>query len=219
MYSVDGRPYWRPDQTTVGKFELDPRQTPMENLFRLCRVQAIIWLAKYVVYSYDGPEVVDDLLSSLMLSIFLDVRRKVWDGTYNRRYSLYHNVRSSAWGLTSNLLKQWVREQEQIHSLLDVDQYLGDTDVSLGDLLTYEHNKLNYKRKSETQSMRREKQRANSTLTPTPHQRAMRQYWAKIHGVQAHEDAYLHYLEDCEEFGVDPMSREDFLQANFPDVY
>ena len=176
-------------------------------------------MAKYGVYSYDGPEVVDDLLSSLMLSIFLDVRRKVWDGTYNRRYSLYHNVRSSAWGLTSNLLKQWVREQEQIHSLLDVDQYLGDTDVSLGDLLTYEHNKLNYKRKSETQSMRREKQRANSTLTPTPHQRAMRQYWAKIHGVQAHEDAYLHYLEDCEEFGVDPMSREDFLQANFPDVY
>lgn len=191
----------------------------MENLFRLCRVQASIWLAKYGVYSYDGPEVVDDLLSSLTLSIFLDVRRKVWDGTYRKDLTLYLNARSSAWALTSNFLKQWTREQEQIHSLLDVDQYLGDTDVPLRDLLTYESNRLNYKRNSETQSIRREKQRANSTLTPTPHQRAMRQYWAKIHGVQAHEDAYLHYVEDCEEFGTEAMSREDFLKMNYPDVY
>jgi len=218
MFSVDGREYWRPDQITVGKFELDPKQTPMENLFRLCRAQASIWLAKYGVYSYDGPEVVDDLLASLTLSIFLDLRRKVWDGTYRKDLTLYLNARSSAWGLTGNFIKHWTQEQEQIHSLLDVDQFVGDSDVPLGDLLTYENNRLSYKRKGEAKEIRREIQRANQK-TPTPHQRAMRQYWAKRHGVQAHEDAYLHYLEDCEEFGVDPMSREDFLAANFPDVY
>jgi hypothetical protein len=217
MYSVDGRPYWRPDQTTVGTFKLDPNKTPMQNLWDLIYAQASIWLARSGVYSYDGPEPVDDLLSSLMLSIFLDIRRKVWDGTYRKDLTLYLNVRSSAWALTGHFLKRWIREQEQIHSLLDVDQYLGDTDVPLGDLLTYEHNKLNYKRKSETQAIRREKQRANQT--PTPHQRAMRQYWARLKGYRAHEDAYDHYVEDCEEFGMEAMSREEFLKANFPDVY
>lgn len=217
MYSVDGRPYWRPDQVTVGTFKLNPDETPMENLFRLCRIQASIWVARSGVYSYDGPEVVDDLLSSLTLSIFLDIRRKVWDGTYRKDLTLYLNVRSSAWALTSNFLKRWIREQEQIHSLLDVDQYLGDSDVPLGDLLTYEGNRLSYKRNSETQEIRRERQRKNRT--PTPHQIAMRKYWASKNVVKSHEDAYLHYLEDCEEFGVEAMSREDFLKANFPDVY
>lgn len=217
MYSVDGRPYWRPDQITVGTFKLNPDETPMENLFRLCRVQASIWLARSGVYSYDGPEVVDDLLSSLMLSIFLEVRRKVWDGTYRRDLSLYLNVRSAAFSLTGHFLKRWTREQEQIHSLLDVDQYLGDSDVPLGDLLTYEHNKLNYKRTSETQEIRRARQRANQT--PTPHQIAMRKYWASKNGYKSHEDAYYHYVEDCEEFGTEAMSREDFLKMNYPDVY
>ena len=222
-----GVPIWKPDRVTVrGKVLLDPSLSPMENLFNVIRIQASIWLTKYKVYSLDGPEEVDDLYYSLILRIFLDVRRKVWDGTYRRDLSLYLNVRSSAWAVTANVLKRWRAEQITRKETLNFDQLLlGNPDSSLktlGDTISYEEGYLSYVSDNEANNRRcaeyRAKHRAKvaNTLVYKQKSEAMLRAMQKVRDAKEQQDEYDRYLSDCEFFGIeDHLDYESFIRQNY----
>ena len=222
-----GVPIWKPDRVTMrGKFRLDPQKTPMENLWACIRIQASIWLAKYKVYSLDGHDEVDDLFYALMLRIFLDVRRKVWDGTYRRDLSLYLNVRSSAWAVTGNLLKRWRAEQITRKETLNLDQLLlGDPDNSLktlADTVSYEKGYLSYVSDNEANNRRcaeyRAKHRAKvqGTLVYKQKSEAMLKAMQRVRDAKEQQDEYDKYLSDCEFFGIsDRLDYESFIRQNY----
>ena len=219
---------WKPDRVTLrGKFQLDPDLSPMENLWNVIRIQASIWLAKYKVYSLDGPEEVDDLFYALMLRIFLELRRKVWDGTYRRDLSLYLNVRSSAWAVTGNMLKQWRSEQEKRKETLHMDQLLlGEPDSApktLGDTISYEEAFLSYRSQSEInkESKRRQRQRHNAKSLADPSvnvlkREAMLKRMQKVRDAKEQQDEYDRYVSECEFFGLaDHLDYESFVRQNY----
>ena len=217
---------WKPDKITIGRFKLDHKQTPMENLWRLIRAQASIWLAKYDVFSFDAPEPVDDLYYSLCLAIFLELRRRVWEGTYNRNFSLYLNVRSCAWAKTGALLKKWKEEQDKIHSTLNLDQLLlGESDSApktLGDTVSYEEGRLSYVSEHEANIRRcanyREKHRAKvaNTLIYRQKSEAMLRAMQRVRDAKEQQDEYDRYVSDCEFFGIaDRLDYESFIRHNY----
>ena len=222
-----GVPIWKPDRVTLrGKLLLDPNLSPMENLWNVIRIQASIWLAKYKVYSLDGPEEVDDLYYSLILRIFLDLRRKVWDGTYRRDLSLYLNVRSSAWAVTANVLQRWRAEQITRKETLNLDQLLlGDPDSSLktlADTVSYEEGYLSYVSEYEANSRRcanyRAKHRAKvaNNLICKQKSEAMLRAMQKVRDAKEQQDEYERYVSDCEFFGLaDHLDYESFIRQNY----
>lgn len=226
-HNNQGRTLWKPDQITIGKFLLDSAQSPMENLWRLIRAQASIWLAKYNIYTFDGPEPVDDLYYSLCLAIFLELRRRVWEGTYNRNFSLYLNVRSCAWAKTGALLEKWKDEQDKIHSTLNMDQLLlGESDSApktLGDTISYEEALLSYRSKSEInkESKRRQRQRHNAKSLADPSvnvlkREAMLKRMQRVRDAKEQQDEYDRYLSECEFFGLeDHLDYESFVRQNY----
>lgn len=223
-----GIPIWKPDRVTLrGKFQLDPQKSPMENLFNVIRIQTSIWLAKYQVYSMEGPDEVDDLFNSLMLRIFLDLRRKVWDGTWRKDLSVYLNVRSSAWAVTGNMLKRWKEEQEKRKETLNLDQLLlGDSDSSLktlGDTISYEEGHLSYRSQSEInkESKRRQRQRHNAKSLADPSvnvlkREAMLKRMQRVRDAKEQQDEYDRYVSDCEFFGLsEHLDYESFIKQNY----
>lgn len=226
-HNNQGRPLWKPDQITVGRFRLDPEQSPMENLWRLIRAQASIWLAKYDVYTFDGPEPVDDLYYSLCLVIYLELRRRVWQGDYNRNFSLYLNVRSCAWAKTGTLLKKWKAEQDKIHSTLNLDQLLlGEPDSApktLCDTISYEEGHLSYRSQSEInkESKRRQRQRHNAKSLADPSvnvlkREAMLRRMQRVRDAKEQQDEYDRYVSECEFFGLeDHLDYDSFVRQNY----
>jgi len=222
-----GIPIWKTDRITLrGKFRLDPQKSPMENLWACIRIQASIWLAKYKVYSLDGPEEVDDLFYSLCLAIFLELRRRVWDGTYNRNFSLYLNVRSCAWSKTGSLLKKWKEEQDKVHSTLNLDQLLlGDPDSSLktlADTVSYEEGRLSYVSDHEANNRRcadyraRHRAKVANTLVYKQKSEAMLRAMQKVRDAKEQQDEYERYVSDCEFFGIEErLDYESFVRQNY----
>ena len=222
-----GIPIWKPDRVTVrGKVLLDPALSPMENLWKVIRIQASIWLARYKVYSLEGPEEVDDLFYSLCLAIFLELRRRVWNGTYDRKFTLYLSVRSCAWSVTGKLLKQWRAEQITRNETLNLDQLLqGDPDNSLktlGDTVSYEEGRLSYVSDNEANNRRcaeyRAKHRAKvaNTLVYKQKSEAMLRAMQRVRDAKEQQDEYDRYLSDCEFFGIeDHLDYESFIRQNY----
>lgn len=223
-----GIPIWKPDRVTLrGKLHLDPNLSPMENLWNVIRIQASIWLAKYQVYSLEGPEEVDDLYYSLMLRIFLDLRRKVWDGTWRRDLSVYLNARSSAWAVTGNMLKQWQAEQNKRKETLHLDQLLlGESDSApktLGDTISYEEGHLSYRSKSEInkEAKRRQRQRHNAKSLADPSvnalkREAMLKRMQRVRDAKEQQDEYDRYVSECEFFGLEGyLDYESFVRQNY----
>lgn len=222
-----GIPIWKPDRVTLrGKFQLDPALSPMDNLWNVIRIQASIWLAKYKVYSLDGPEPVDDLYYSLCLAIFLELRRRVWVGKYDRKFSLYLNVRSCAFSVTGHLLKRWREEQEKCKETLNLDQLLlGDPDSSLmtlGDTISYEAGHLSYVSEHEANNRRcanyREKHRAKvaNNLICKRKSEVMLAAMQRVRDAKEQQDEYDRYVSDCEFFGIsDRLDYESFIRQNY----
>ena len=222
-----GVPIWKPDRVTLkGKVLLDPKLSPMENLWKVIRIQASIWLCRYKVYSLDGPEEVDDLFYALMLRIFLDVRRKVWDGTWRRDLSVYLNVRSSAWAVTGNLLKRWRADQITRKETLNFDQLLlGNPDNSLktlGDTVSYEAGRLSYVSDNESNNRRcaiyraRHRAKVQGTLVYKQKSEAMLKAMQKVRDAKEQQDEYDKYLSDCEFFGIeDRLDYASFIKQNY----
>lgn len=211
---------WYPDYVTIGyrKIRLDPAKTPMENLWEVIRVSCSIWLAKYRVYAY-SREAIEELEQELQMRTFLRLRDHVWRGTYRKDLSLYLNVRSAAWGVCSNVIKLWKDTNIIEPSLtLDIDRPIdnpnrgpNDSAMTLGEtfashlvpkLWTVSDGKLQSSYRQGKKHSLDEVERGSKDY---------HQVWRAIT-----EEQYDYYLQSCEDYGLEPLSHDDFIAKNFP---
>lgn len=211
---------WYPDRYTIGhrKLLLDPQKSPMENLWWLISICCGVWLAKYRVYAY-SREAVEELEQELQLRTFLRLRDHVWRGTYRKDLSLYLNTRSAAWGVCSNVIKLWHDKNILEPSLtLDIDRPIdspnsrpGDAAMTLGEtfashlvpkLWTVSDGKLQTSYRQGKKHSLDEVERGSKDY---------HQVWRAIT-----EEQYDYYLQSCEDYGLEPLDHDAFIEKNFP---
>lgn len=222
-WSVSGREIWRPDDITIGTYKLDPNKTPMQNLWDLIYAQTSIWLNKYHVWSYDKSDI-EALEQDLRMVIFIKFRQKVWDGEYDRRYSIYLQVRSVAWSVCSHCIKLFMKDIEQRNNCISSDLFIqcGDEgDMRIVDTLT-ENDIAKYystsERKRDYDNKRKYDRRHSIDQDPIKQKRrdAMLRYFNRIKNPQYRQNAYDDYLGECEFFGITtPLDYASFVRQNF----
>ena len=213
-WSASGREIWRPDAITVGTFRLLPELSPLENLGRLITVQASIWLNKYKIWSYDRSDI-EMIEQDFRTRIFLTFRQRVWDGEYDRRFTLYQNVRSVAWSVCSNCIRNFKRWIEQRNDAIPTELIIHGTEgdeLTLGDTLTENDIAKQYTDRERRQAYDA-KRRVPKSNDPVYLKRreAMMRYVSKMQ----REDEYHDYLGQCDVYGIDPISYEEFVQRNY----
>lgn len=202
---------WYPDFVGVryDRVELDPALTPMENLWRVIYICCAIWLAKYRVFGYE-QSTVEELEQEFRLRTFLRLRDHVRNGSYRKDLTLYLNTRSAAWGVCTNVLELWGAKNIIIPSKslsidlpVSVDGVVSD-ELTLGDsLASHEARKLCLVNKSYNKK--------ESWTLMTRRRDQNRRLKKDV------QDMYDAYVEDCLEFFVEPVSREQFIDKNLSD--
>lgn len=211
---------WYPDRYTIGnrKLLLSPDKTPMENLWWLIDICCGVWLAKYRVYAY-SREAVEELEQELRMRTFLRFRDHVWRKTYRTDLSLYLNVRSAAWGVCSNVIKLWRDKNILAPSLtLDIDRPIdnpnrgpSDAAMTLGETFaSHLVPKLWTVSDGKLQSAYKQGKR-HSLDEVSRGAKDYHQVWTAIT-----EEQYDYYLQSCDEYGLAPLSHDDFIAKNFP---
>lgn len=221
-WSASGREIWRPDDITIGTFRLDPAKSPMENLWDLIYAQTSIWLNKYQVWSYDKSDI-EALEQDLRMAIFIKFRQRVCDGEYDRRYSLYLNVRSVAWSVCSHCIKLFLKDIEQRNNCISSDLFIqgcDGEDMRIVDTLTENDIGKYYstcERKRDYDNKRKYDRRHSKDPDPIRQRRrdAMLRYFNRIKNPQYRQNAYDDYLGECEFFGIRPLDYQSFVRQNF----
>jgi hypothetical protein len=210
---------WYPTRYTIGhrKLLLDPNKTPMENLWNLISTCCGIWLAKFRVFAYERS-VIEELEQEFRMRTFLRLRDHVWRGTYRKDLSLYLNTRSAAYGCCSDVLSTWKERNINrpakwinIDRPFDADAKSVSDSTTLGDTLA-SHKVTKLRTKYDTICDCQRKCKGSKNLDEV--ERGQRGYGAVWHAVT--ESEWDYYLQSCDEFGLEPISKEEFLQKNFP---
>lgn len=209
---------WYPDRYTVGhrKLLLDPKKTPMENLWFLIDVCCSIWLAKYGIYGYT-KESVEELEQECRLLTFLRLRKHVRKKTYRTDLSVYLNTRWCAWGAVPNVIESWkIRHIDIRNKLVSLDMPVksqndeGD-ELTLGDSLA-SHEVKRLRTRYDTVKDHDEKYKVRRTLDDVKiGQNGYQQVWYTVT-----EAEWDNYLQTCDEFGLEHISKEEFIAKNFP---
>ena len=210
---------WYPTRYTIGhrKLLLSPDKTPMENLWWLIDICCGIWLAKFRVFAYERS-VIEELEQEFRMRTFLRLRDHVWRGTYRRDLSLYLNTRSAAYGCCSDVLSTWKERNINrpakwlnIDMPFDADAKSVSDSTTLADTLA-SHKVTKLRTKYDTICDCQRKCKGWKNLDEV--ERGQRGYGAVWHAVTEAEWDY--YLQSCSEFGIQPISKEEFLEKNFP---
>lgn len=220
MAAVQKGNRWYPEYVSIGyrKIKLDPAKTPMQNLWEVIRVSCSIWLAKYRVYAY-SREAIEELEQEFQMRTFLRLRDHVWRGTYRRDLSLYLNVRSAAWGVCSNVIKLWKDTNIIEPSLtLDIDEPIaspsnrpGSNALTLGETFA-SHLVPKLWTLSDGKLQSAYKQGKRHSLDDVPRgSKSYHQVWRAIT-----EEQYDYYLQSCEDYGLEPLDHDAFIEKNFP---
>lgn len=189
----------------------------MENLWWLISICCGIWLAKFRVYAYEQT-VIEELEQEFRMRTFLRLRDHVWRGTYRRDLSLYLNVRSAAWGCCSDTLSTWKeRNINRPAKWLNIDMPFDADAKSVSDSTTFgdtlaSHKVIKLRTKYDTICDCQRKCKGRKNLDEvTRGERGYKSVWYAIT-----ESEWDYYLQSCEEFCIQPISKSEFLEKNFP---
>lgn len=208
LSAKDGKPVWRPDNMDVPRpMLIDPNKSPNEEIWRYCYICSHVWLNKYRVWS-EAKEPIEQLEQDCLMATYLELRRRVRLGKYNRNYSFYLNVRSCALSKVGKVVAAWLEEQRQTNDLIDVDSNIGFDDynkpIKFSDRIDHVPTWLtDYDTNQKYQT------------------RNWQEYCLPYQRVKALEreldDAYDAYVTDCCDFGVTVIvPREAWIRRHFP---
>lgn len=203
----DGKAVWRTDNMDVPKpMLIDPNKSPKEEIWRYCYICSHVWLNKYKVWS-EAKEPIEQLEQDCLMATYLELRRRVRLGKYNRKYTFYLNVRSCAFSKVGQIVAAWIEEQRQINDLVDVDANIGYDDynkpIALVERLDHAPTWLtDYDTNKQFQT------------------RDWQEYCLPYQRCKALErelnDAYEAYMTDCSDFGITGIvPREAWLRRHF----
>jgi hypothetical protein len=186
-----------------GPVLLDPELSPMENAWRVVDICASVWLNAFHVWS-DLKEDMEDLEMSARLATMKELIRRVKQGTYDRSVSFYLNVRSCAFSKMQHaIIEPWVKHIKERDSLLDGNAPASltkcDEDFTLYDVMS-------------AKPMHR-------WFTEAERRYQGKDWWEferegdRLRVLQKQIDTeYEDYCSDCLEFGVDPITKENFIK-------
>jgi hypothetical protein len=104
----------------MSRFQLNPKETAMENLFRAA-TQATLFLLKqhgfYGLLGYDRKTLIDDCI---LHGVRHFIEFKVMKHTYNRKYPFMNNVMSSVWSVQGNIANRLVKDMITRYHMNDI---------------------------------------------------------------------------------------------------
>lgn len=209
---------WYPDRYTIGskKLLLDPSKTWQENVFYFIDVTVAIWLARAGVWAYD-KELIEELEQECRVRTYLYLRDIVCRKKYNTACSFYCNVRGCAWACVSNCIGTWKHRHIDIsNKLVSLDTPVtsqnneGD-ELTIGDsIASHEARRL----RTDYDIIKDCDARHSRRLTLDDVEIGQPGYPRVWYAVT--EAEWDNYLQSCSEFGLEPISKEEFIQKNFP---
>lgn len=210
--TIHGRVVFWPERCTLGKQRilLDTSLTPMENLWRIIKAVSLIRLTSMRLQAYTYEDMAD-LESMVMYATYAKLRRMLADGTYNRKFSLYLNVRAACWGMCQHVVDTWMNDLRQRYNFLDGYGNVSKSDhgsVTLFDTLS-DCNSTRLMTGSEYYSRRAKPVPWSSYVRPSDRTSALRKETRK---------AYDEYCEECVLYEVDEViSYNEFVRRNYND--
>lgn len=176
--------------------ELTPELTPMENCWRIVRLQALIWLAKYRVWSTQQADL-EELIQDAQIAIYNELKRRVRLNQVDRSLSFWHLVRSCAFAVIgSHVVRVW---QNKVNRRSDIEDA---TEI-------YKSTTSGVKFRTDSDD------RPNLADSWDPKARKCTKVMVAKRVV---EEAYDKYVEDCIEFGVDSMDKTEWILSNYGDT-
>lgn len=177
--------------------ELTPELTPLQNCWRIVRLQALIWLAKYRVWSVQKSDL-EDLIQDAQIAIYNELKRRVRLNQIDRSRSFWINVRSCAFAVIgSHVVRPWKTKVERRSAIEDATEI-------------YKSTTSGYKFRTDSDDR---KELADSW---DPKARKCSKVMVARRVV---DDAYDKYVEDCIEFGVkDRMDKTTWILSNYGDT-
>lgn len=195
---------WYPEYYKIrGPVLLDPELSPMENAWRVVDICASVWLNAFRVWA-ERREDMEDLEQTARFVIMKELRRRVSKGLYDRNFSFYMNVRSCAMSkMQHGIIEPWVKHIKERESLLDGNAPASltkcDEDFTLFDVVS-------------TKPMHR-------FFTEAERRYQGKDWWQferegdRLRVLQKQIDTeYEDYCSDCQEFGIDPISKDSFVR-------
>ena len=210
---------WYPTYYNVGNKRILLRSdwTWQQNVWHFIDITVGIFLAKAKVWSYER-ELIEELEQTCKLRTYLRLKDIVHRGLYAHNLSFYLNCRSCAWAAVSNVIAIWKHYAVDVPALtVDIDatitgQSIKSDDLSLGDTLAT-HKVAKLRTHADTLQDTAYKYGKRHTLEGIrPGERGYVSAWIAIT-----ESEWDYYLQSCDEFGIEPISKDEFIQRNFPE--
>lgn len=222
-----GVEYWWPTEYIVPKGGIKLRgDIPLlDNVWYIIDAQVSIWLYKFHVWSY-RQEDMEELEQTLRVASYSELLRRVREGSYDRSYSLYLNIRSCVWSITQRVVSVWKAHVDLMRNTAQIDKCIcngHDIEYEMLDSIA-EHTvprlRTNYDCKvnvQERKNARRETVRKYKTGDSLKRARRQQKAVLKARFPKYVEEEYYRYLEDCYEFGIEAnLTMEEFLAKNYP---
>jgi hypothetical protein len=207
--TIHGQTVYWPERCNIGnrKVLLDPKQTPMENCWRVIKIVTLVRLTMFKIFSYDYGDMAD-LETMVQIATYNRLRDMVKNGEYERRYSFYLNCRAACWSIAQHVLDKWLADIKQRYNNLDGNGYIGDSEnssLTLFDSLA--SHKVTRLMTDSDYSARFEKRSWHEFERQGDRTRVLREETRK---------AYDQYCEDCLLYGVkEVLSYDDFIKRNY----
>ena len=189
----NGRVAYIPDKIVVKRMLIDPKASPMDEIWRFLKVCVSVWLNKSRVWSYSEDNILD-LESACLIRSYSNLLKLVREGKYNRKLSFYLNCRGCAWAAVSNCLSAYFTQVRRNKNICSTDVEI-EEGIPLISSIT---KNLTYYTNTE---------------------RPLSSYkYAKSRDIEAQKrlyDDWLRVIEDCEEMGLEgPESFEKWALNN-----
>lgn len=205
---VNGRTVFWPERCDVGKREilLDPKLTPMENVWRMVRIASLIRLAMYKLWAYDYNDMAD-LEIMVQMATYNKLLRMVRDKEYDRNFPFYINVRGACWSVAQHVIDKWMQDIRQRYNNLDGN----------GSIANSEHGTLTLFDTLAAHTVPR-------LMTDADYYCQYKKRWDKFERKgdrtrvlrEETRREYDQYCEDCILCNVsDVLSYDDFIQRNY----
>jgi hypothetical protein len=205
-----GCPVYFPDRIDVPKkVTLLPELSPMENLWRIIDMQVSVWLNWYKVFSI-SKEMMEELEQTARTVVFVEFRRRVLKGEYDRTRNLWMNLRSVCWSKMSHgILEPWFKRLKQLDNTVDGDEVISQDDHGTNTRFSLipSHKAPRLLTDDDTNPQ--------DSRTLTVPLESYKGFARKARAVNARiEDQYLRYLELCDEHGIQPIDKESWITDN-----
>ena len=190
----------------------------MENVGLMVNAQVSVWLSKYGIYS-SSPELIDELELQFAFATYAELVRRVRTGMYNRKYSLYLNIRSCAYSQYPKVYKQWKRRMQQLAQLVSLEYGSVDSDGDItegliGSIASDTVPRL--RTGSDSKDRIVELDRARKGRSKRYKSNEGRKCYTMDNLPNHIEDSWLTYIEDCEELGIPVrMSKEEYVKQHY----